>query len=405
LSVKRCYYDDAYTVSFSAKALERLRFDGQPAVVLETTYFYPTSGGQPHDTGKINDVAVIDVIERSSDNAVIHVLAENNIGQELTCEIDWIRRFDHMQQHTGQHILSRAFLDSIGTETVSFHLGADACTIDLSQNALSGELLNEVETLANGVIWENRPVLVQFAGQEKLPDLSMRSEPGAGRQEIRLINIQDFDVTGCGGTHVARTGEIGLIKIIRTENFRGGTRVTFKCGSRALDDYRSKNALVNQLSVEFTTSAVNIPSSIDKLQSDLKSQRHKTKKLQKRLATLQAQEFYNNGTKIGPVTIVSENLSDCPPGELSLLAALVASNPKTIALFGCSEPRLQFVFCRSEDSPGKMNDLLSGILEGFDSAGGGGSEIVAQGGGAKVASHQVTEALAFAKEAVIEQIR
>jgi alanyl-tRNA synthetase len=159
------------------------------------------------------------------------------------------------------------------------------------------------------------------------------------------------------------------------------------------------------LSADFTTSAGNIPHSIAKLQSELKSQRRQAKRMQKQLATLQAKEFHENGTHIGSVTIVSENLSDCVPGELNLIATLVAGNPKTIALLGCSEPRLQFVFCRSEDSPGKMNDLLSGILEGFDSANGGGSEKVAQGGGVKVASYRVTEALEHAKKSIIEQIR
>src|SRR5829696_1341544 len=158
----RLYYDDAYTRDFTARIVERIEVDSHPAVILDQTYFYPTSGGQPNDTGLIGGVAVLDVMARKEDGAVVHVLAGEVEGETVACALDWVRRFDHMQHHTGQHILSQAFVQVARASTVGFHLSTDSITIDLDQTNVSDDAVTAVETLANDVVWANRPVTARI---------------------------------------------------------------------------------------------------------------------------------------------------------------------------------------------------------------------------------------------------
>jgi alanyl-tRNA synthetase len=405
LSSERLYFTDAYSTQFTAVIIERLEDGGSPAVILDRSLFYPDSGGQPHDTGKINEISVVNVYIRESDQAVVHVLADDPLSDSVSGEVDWHRRFDHMQQHTGQHILSKALLELSDADTLSFHLGTQESTLDVKKAEIEDRKIAKVENLANEIIWENRPVGIQFVKQEELQGHLIRSMPDLKDDPYRLIIIDNFDTTACGGTHVANTGEIGQIKIVKRERFRGGTRITFVCGDRALKDYQFKNSLVNQLASEFTTSADQIGESVGKLLEDNKNRMREIKKLQKKYIELEAEKYIPEATKIGSINIVNRQFSDRDPDELRLLANHLSRRPETIVLFALNEPRLQFIFCRSNDAPGEMNTLLSLVVDGFESTKGGGSEKFAQASGPPAHSSRVNQALMEAQQYLVEFLR
>src|SRR5215510_9349955 len=236
----RLYYADAYCREFSAAVTRADRRDGRTIVVLDRTAFYPTSGGQPFDTGTLAALPVLDVLDED-DGSVAHVLDDHagtvTVGQTIHGAIDWPRRFDHMQQHTGQHVLSAAVDRLFRTRTVSFHLGRDASTIDLSRE-LSRDEIAAAETEANRIVWENRNVAIRYATAQDAARLQLRKE-SQREGTLRLIDIDGFDLSACGGTHVDRTGAVGVIATGSVERFKGGQRVEFFCGGRALGQFRA----------------------------------------------------------------------------------------------------------------------------------------------------------------------
>jgi alanyl-tRNA synthetase len=206
---ERLYYSDSYTTHFSAKVIEQLSLNDIPAIVLDGTYFYPESGGQPSDRGMIGGVPVLAVTIRESDDAILHWLGQAiGEGDVVAAEIDWDRRFDHMQHHSGQHVLSQAFVQAAGAETESFHLSDETSTIDLHTTEVSQDQVEQAELVANQVIWENRPVRSRLVAPGQAAEMPMRKRPPSRNGKLRLIDIEDFDLTACGGTHVSRTGEI-----------------------------------------------------------------------------------------------------------------------------------------------------------------------------------------------------
>ena len=264
------YYHDAYQVEFQARVLERLSGDGRAGLILDETYFYPTSGGQPYDTGRLAGAAVQDVELREADGAVIHWLAADPGLEVVAGQVDWARRFDHMQQHTGQHVLSQAFEQIAGAATISFHMSAESSTLDLDAREMNDEQIAQAELLANQVVWQNRPVTVQFVTPAEARAMSVRKIPPAKNGRLRLIGIEEFDLCACGGTHVRQTGEIGLIKVTKSERQGGNIRIEFLCGRRALEDYDRKNLVLARLSNELTTGYWEIENSVARLRADLK---------------------------------------------------------------------------------------------------------------------------------------
>jgi len=236
----RLYYTDPSLQAFDAVVVGVERRDDRLLVTLDRTAFYPTSGGQPFDTGTLGGLRVIDVID-ADDASIAHVLnlepgtwnvEQWNPGVAVHGLVDWPRRLDHMQQHTGQHVLSAAFDRLFGVRTVSFHLGAAVSTIDLARELTPVEIAAG-ETEANRIVWEDRPVGVRFATAEEAAQLPLRKESGR-EGTLRLIDVDGFDLSACGGTHVARTGAIGVIAVASWERFKGGQRIEFLCGGRAL---------------------------------------------------------------------------------------------------------------------------------------------------------------------------
>ena len=265
----RAYYHDAYVVRFTATVVQTAEVDGQPAACLNRTYFYPTSGGQPHDTGWLRQdeqtARVVNVIVREADEAVLHVLDAPLAIGEVTADIDWPRRFDHMQHHTGQHILSQAFIRIAGAETISFHLSPQSVTIDLDRADLTPDEIRAAEQLANEVVWQNRGVTAREVARDEATQLPVRKLPPGRDGKLRLIDIDGFDLTACGGTHVAGTAQVGLVKAIKTERRGSSLRVEFCCGARAFADYRAKHDVVQQLTGALTTGPTELLPAVAKL--------------------------------------------------------------------------------------------------------------------------------------------
>ncbi|MBC7188401.1 MAG: hypothetical protein H5U38_15350 [Calditrichaeota bacterium] len=278
---ERLYWLDAYLREFEAQAVEVRPAEHGCAVILDRTAFYPTSGGQMHDTGQLAGCPVDDVAEE--DGMVIHkVHGHVAEGTTVHCSVDWDRRFDFMQQHTAFHVLAQAFLRVTGAQTLSSHLGEEASTLELALAEIGQEALAAVEELANRVLWENRPVRSFFVEADEAAQLPLRKRP-AINGPIRLVEIADFDLDPCSGTHVAATGEVGLVKIVGREKLRGHLRFRFVAGRRALRDYTRKAATLEALAGELTTGEGEVLSSVRKLREELQSTTRQLRASQERL--------------------------------------------------------------------------------------------------------------------------
>lgn len=393
---ERLYYFDAYTTHFQATLVERLTWADRPAVILDRSYFYPTSGGQPHDTGLINGQPVLEVTFRSADNAVVHVLAGAVTGEQVSAEIDWPRRFDHMQHHTGQHILSQACLRLVKAETIGFHLGDVVCAIDLATAQLSEKDLARIEELANTVVWENRPVQARLVSPAAAQHLPLRKIPPVDGEELRLVEIEGFDLTACGGTHVAHTGAVGLVKVVRLERMRGQVRVLFLCGRRAVADYTAKNALALRLAADFTCRTDEVPTAVARLQTEVKTAQRAARQSQAVALDFEAQMHRAQGEMLGGVTLVTHVFTDRDLHEVRGLANALTRRPGVIALLGLTGPNAQLIFARAQDAPGAMQSLLALSLPHLGPARSGGNPTYAQGGGVAADIGQVQAALEIA---------
>ncbi len=393
------YYTDSYTLQFDAHIVAVETHDGRPAVLLDPGYFYPTSGGQPHDTGELRRgdavVRVIDVVEREGDAAILHVLDRPLSPGPVAAAIDRDRRLDHMRHHTGQHILSQAFIRVAAAETVGFHLSHQSVTIDLDRADLSAAEIDAAEALANEVIWADGPVSVRFVTLAEAAALPLRKTPPGRDGRLRLIDIDGFDLTACGGTHVARAGEVGLVKIARTERRGATTRVEFLCAGRALADYRARQDVVRQLGELLTTGAAELPAAVARLQDELKAARAELKQREAALLALEAAQLSAEAGQHGAARLVTRVFAGRSPDELRRLASAIAGTEGTVALLGLAGERSHLVFARSADAPGDMGALLRPALAALGGRGGG-SPTLAQGGGPAADEAAVAAAIAGA---------
>jgi alanyl-tRNA synthetase len=368
---ERLYYADAYCIRFSARVTEQLTWDGQPAVVLDRTAFYPTSGGQPADRGSLGGVAVMDVSARE-DGAVVHVLERPwpKGREEVEGEVDWPRRFDHMQQHTGQHVLSAAFEQVLDADTLSFHLGAEASTIDVNVPRLDLEAARSVESLANQVLWEDRLVGARFVGLEELAALSLRRQPIVDGP-VRVVEVTGFDVNPCGGTHVAHTGEIGLVRVSRLDYRGEETRVEFLCGSRALRDYRARSAVVDQLATRLTVGYWELDQAVERLQDEAKQLRGDLRRACEQLLKAEADELFEAAVPQGAYRIVRRIWEGRNPGELRALAQELIQRFEVGALLASVGERTHLCFACSEEVGLDMAALLREACAQLGGKGGG----------------------------------
>ncbi len=395
MTTQRLYYSDAYTTTFDARCVERTEFNGAPAVVLDRSYFYPTSGGQPHDTGTLNGIPVVEVAARESDGAVLHALARPLDGDQVRGEIDWGRRFDHMQNHTGQHILSRAFEVLAEAETVGFHMSADSLTIDLDNPALDAAVIERAEALSNQVIFEDRPVRAWFPDDAELATLTLRKTPDVDGR-LRVVEIADFDLNACGGTHVARTGAVGLIKIVRTERRGDALRLEFRCGGRALADYREKHALLSGLAASLTTGYWEVPAALDRLREENQALRRDLRAARSVLMEHEAARLRAEAPHNGAFALVTHIPAGGDPQAARELAQKLIMHPQTIVLCGVPGEKAQVIAARSDDLPQDMVPVLRIALAALGVERGGGRPMFAQGGGAAATPESLAAALDLA---------
>lgn len=378
MSSDRLYYTDAYLVEFDAVVREVQPRDDGWIVRLDRTAFYPTSGGQPFDTGTIDEARVTDVVERE-DGCIVHVVDRAlETNSRVRGHVDWGRRFDHMQQHTGQHLLSAAFEHDAGAKTVSFHLGASASTIDLHKE-LSAEQVVRVEEAVNRILWEDREVCVRFITASEAAKLPLRKEPSR-EGDLRIIEIKDYDLSACGGTHVCRTGAIGMITVSGFERFKGGLRVEFLCGGRALRSYRALTTAIDGSVRLLSVLPDELPSAIEKLQTSGRAQQKAQDTLYERLAVHEAASLVAAGQKIGDLTFVAAAVPGWDAAGLKKLAASAASNQATVAVLLSAESPSLVVIARSQDLTFDTGAVLKKLIERFGGKGGGKGSM-AQGGG------------------------
>jgi len=366
----RLYYEDSYLTEFEASVIEETEDQGQPGVILDRTAFYPLSGGQPWDTGVLDGTAVLRVIERDGD--IVHVLEKKKGPGKVRGRIDWPRRFDHMQQHTGQHILSQAFYELLQGETRSFHLGPEISTLEIGLASISETDLKHVEKRANEIVWQDRVVKSYFVPEEKIETIPLRRPPKK-HGLLRIIEVEGYDYSACGGTHCRRSAEIGLIKIISAEKIRGNVRFEFVCGGRALADYSSKNSEIKKIAGMFSASAAGVSGAVEKLAAGSKLLKKRIKELGERLVSFEAADIL----KEAEGGVVARVLEGRTPEEARLLAVNTARLGQVCAVFGIMTETQGHLICAGHESL-KVNllELAEYLKTLMPVKGGGGPTLV-----------------------------
>ena len=398
MRTERLYYGDPYARQFRARVLERRELAGKMGLVLDRTLFYPTAGGQPHDKGTLGGLPVLDVFEDGE--AVVHVVPARPEAVELEGILDWARRFDHMQQHTGQHILSQAFVRRLDAETVSFHLSEQTGTVDVALVGLTPDQLAAVEDTANEVIYADTPVRAGFVAPERLADLPLRKPPKVAAN-VRIVEVAGFDWSPCGGTHCRAAGEVGIIKILRCERRGADTRVEFACGRRALLHYRRQNELLSALGSAFSAGADEAVALALRGLEEAKAREKELLALRDRLLDYEAAERLAAAPRVGEVALVAEVFVDRKVDELKRLALKLTAGERVVALLGTQGRKGQLVFACS---PGAGVDASALLREAAAKVGGrgGGTASLAQGGAADPA--RIADAVALAREQVAARL-
>ena len=366
---ERLYYFDSYLRRFVAKVLRSTETEKGFELVLDQTGFYPTSGGQPHDLGTIQGVPLQDVLENQEDE-IIHRTAQAFEATLLDCQIDWQRRFDHMQQHTGQHILSQAFVRTSGFNTVGFHMGANCVTIDLDAEAVSSQQIDEAENLANAVVFENRPVRAQIVAPERLPELNLR-KVSQREGPLRVVQVEDFDVSACGGTHVERTGEIGTVVIRKVERVNRQARIEFVCGQRAIAAQRSDRQNLEAIARQFSVGLSEAPARVGRQIEEARQLRKTLQVKNRALANLLAKELYARSGQGAAFRVVKQLLENEEVEFLKLLAQSIIAEGPCIVLLGSRGQQANLVFAQSDDSSLDLRMILSECCSLIRGKGGG----------------------------------
>jgi len=367
----RIYYTDPYTRDFEATVVDRL--DGSRRIYLDRTAFYPTSGGQPFDAGELGGVRVTDVVDEG--DRIAHLLDAPLVADRVSGRVDWPRRFDHMQQHTGQHLLSAVLADLLGYPTVAVHFGKESSTLDLDAGSPTQEEMQLVEEKANEIIVENRRVEISFEDAEQAEGLRKSSERSG---TIRIITIQGVDRSACGGTHVRNTGEIGSLQIRKVERVRKGVRLEFLCGSRASRRARADYSLITRLANDFSAAAEELPQLIAGQRDELKHALARVRDLESQLNLSRARELYAAAqpetTGLRRVTIREDQAA---LESLRGLAQVVTSMPLAVFVAAVSNPPA-VLLATSVDTGIDAGALLKSLLTSVGGRGGGSARL-AQG--------------------------
>jgi alanyl-tRNA synthetase len=388
----RLYYHDSFLHEFEGEITEVVpvaEINGRHGVYLDRTAFYPTSGGQVYDTGWLSTgegssakLRVAEVAE-TEDGRVVHYIEADRAperGTRVRGLIDPTRRRDHMQQHSGQHVLSATLVRLFNIPTVSFHMGEDASSIDLDTPTLTADQVEEAEVLANEIVQENRPVEIKYVTQAAAQELGLRKPPRTDKDELRLIDIRDFDLSACGGTHVKNTGQIGCILLRKTERVRQGWRVEFVCGQRAVATARHDYTTLTEAAALFSGHIWEVPQQVRKALEEVRSANKTSEHLLEEVAELQAARLLSETTPVNGRKVIERLYRDRDLSFIRLLAQkLTRLELNVVALLGAASGQASIVFAQSKGMPFDMGALLKETLAKLGGRGGG-SKDMAQGG-------------------------
>jgi len=382
-ATERLYYHDSFLHRFEAEVVDSLLHEGRHAVVLNRTAFYPTRWRPGAYTGTLSDSTgqscPVTEVADEEDGRIFHFVgAPLAVGTIVRGTVDEARRIDHIQQHSGQHVLSAAFIRLFDMPTVSFHMGAESCTIDLETSSVTPAQLEAAEKLANEIVTEDRPVTIRFVELEAARGLGLRKIPPKQTGELRLIDITDFDLTACGGTHVRSTGQIRAILLRKVEKVKQGVRVEFVCGGRAVATARKDYTVLTEAATAFSSHLYDVPKQVQKLLDDAKAAGKSRQKILEELAELQAERFLHE-CKQSPC-IITAIFPERDAIFIKLLAQkLTASRPDVIALLAAGVEPWTLVFAQSPGQKSSMGQLMKQVMNKLGGRGGGNADL-AQGG-------------------------
>jgi len=414
---RRLFWEDAYAREFTAKVARRTA----RGVVLDRTLFFPTSGGQPNDTGTLNDIRVADVVEDGEE--IVHVLEGASLdsardklaaGADVKGAIDWDRRLDHMQQHDGQHILSEAFIRVCGAETASFHLGRDVCAIDLDKTGVTDRHIDDAQKLANRVVWENRPIAIGFFTRDEAAKLPVRKPPpfavaaatkaaekAAGGEpqaegRIRIVHVQDFDCSACCGTHAKTSGETGMVLVVGAEYTKAGCRVHFVCGWRALEWARKDVSLLETAGARLSSGRADVVVAIERMKAESAENHKALQAAEKQLAEVRGRELAAAAAPRGKARFVVEVFEKRDIKYLQMVANQVVSGAGLVAVLGGTGATSSVVLARSKDVEIDLRPIGKDAFAAIGGKGGGPPHFV-QGGGA---GQNLREAMKIAEDRI-----
>ncbi len=387
---ERLYYHDSHLIEFRARVVAVSPDATSPdrqRVYLDRTAFYPTSGGQPFDTGELGGLKVLEVVDEG--DRIAHVLAQALPATEVDGRIDLDRRFDHMQQHTGQHLLSAVLLELFDAPTLSFHLGAEACTIDV-EGAIGPEQLREAERRANQIVFENRPVTVSF--EDSSGDLGLRK---ATEREglVRIVSIDRLDRSACGGTHVRATGEIGPILIRKLDRIRGNLRIEFLCGGRAIARARADFDALSKIARVFSSPLDETPALVDAQREKLQESERTRRRLSTELAQASGRALYGETVpgSDGVRRVLRHSEASLSEESRTEAQSFTVSGPAIFLALAATPPSV--LLAASKDSGVNCGEVLKRLLAPAGGRGGGNATLAQGSLPSKTALEELAESL------------
>jgi alanyl-tRNA synthetase len=380
----KLFYNDPYMKSFETKAVKQEEDANGTYLVLKETAFYPTGGGQPNDLGTLNEINVVNVDEVNGEIRHYVKKALSRIDEKVVGVIDWKRRFDHMQQHAGQHILSAVFEQLYDVDTIGFHLGEERVTIDLALSEITEEMVRKAEQYANQIIIDNRTIYTKWVEFNELANYPLRNMPTV-QQNIRLVIIDDFDYIGCGGTHPKHTGEIGAINILYWERQRKNIRLHFVCGNRVVDQLTRKQNVINELTRVLNNPEEELFNEVNRLLETIKVMDKRLLDYNQKLLQYEARELLIKHEIQDDIVIITEAFLDRPVQELQNLTRIITEQEDRSIIFFLASSGNEFKFVCARGKIPKVNmKIIAQKSMLLINGKGGGNEAFAQGGGAAI---------------------
>jgi len=370
---RKLYHENSYQRKFRAMVLDKKVEKETSALILDQSCFYPNAGGQLCDRGTIEGLPVIDVQEVEAN--ILHYIKGDisiNQGDMITGEIDWKCRFDHMQQHSGQHVLSGILMSAWQKETLSFHMGEKVCTLDISHTSIDEKQTEHLEEMANQVIYDNKTIRQYYMNENSNHITEKLRKTQELHEKLRIVEIDKFDLTACGGTHCKNTGEIAIIKIIGWENRKDKTRISFLCGHRALADYRKKHRIIKHLSGFFTVGVNQLEEKVAQLSKEKSELTKGFNRIEKELIRYEAEELkikYSKNEK--DYFLVSKLFSEKPVHLLRQISLMLINEQKCLVIIGAEKPEPVICLACSQDITIHMGELIRQIMIEYNGKGGG----------------------------------